>query len=75
MKYVLLVLLLFGCSIPQGALVEFRPIEILPMPSKGIIILPAEKTRTVSLTVTCDIWYHDEPSEILAKLECLKKTR
>jgi len=53
-------------------MVEFRPIEILPQPAKGIVILPAEKPLTVVVINTCNARFYDEPSEILAKLECLK---
>lgn len=69
MRYWLIALLLIGCSVPQGAMVSFSPIEIAPTKMSEP---PAVKRQQVATVRTCLAYYHDESTEILAKLECLR---
>lgn len=71
---------LAGCTNPPITLVEFPQEDWYPKPAPGIIINEDQPFRIIykevaTSTRTCVMRYHNQETELVAKLECLKQLK
>lgn len=79
-KDMIAMLLLAGCTNPPITLVEFPAEDWYPKPAPGIVINEDQPFRIIykevaTRTRSCVMRYHNQETELVAKLECLKQLK